>query len=77
MHQPAETIFTLEIFARILYLRIALKDIFVMLKIRDYIKIYLISRRQHDLATSRGSRFHETSHSFAKIKSLQKFQNLQ
>ena len=40
---------------------------------------YFISEQQSDIANSRGFDFHETSHmrSFAKIKLLRKFPNLQ
>ena len=69
-----------EIFARILFSRIALKDILVMekkLRLRQDLPTMYINKRQSDFAISRGLYFHETSHSFAKIKSSRTFPNLQ
>ena len=70
-----------EIFARIIFSQIALKDIFATLKIRGDVKN---SRQRHDLPSSvndtvfmpfRGVHFHETSHmrSFAKINPRENF----
>ena len=66
-------------FTRILFSRIMLKDIFAVLKFATRVWFTYISTRQSDIAISRGSYFHETSHmrSFAKIKLSPNFQNLQ
>ena len=68
-----------EIFARISFSRIASKDIFSMLKIRDFGMIYLHQKMTKRFSHSRGSYFRETSRkrSFAKIKPSRKFSNLQ
>ena len=59
---------------RILFSRIALKDIFVTLKIETRTWFTYISKRQSDLAISRGFYFHETlqMRSFAKNETLTK-----
>ena len=69
----------LEIFARVLFSRIALKDILTMLKLKTRTWFTYISKLEGDFATSGGLYFHETSHkrSFPKIKTSQKFSNLQ
>ena len=61
------TLFTVksDIFVSILFLRIALNDIFATLKICDYVMIYLISNRQSDYNILRW------------LKHLRKVQNLQ
>ena len=68
-----------EIFAIIIFSRIALKDIFVTLKIRTRAWFTYISKQKSYLGISQGFYFQETSHmrSFAKIKPSQKFPNLQ
>ena len=68
-----------EIFARILFSRITLKDLFAKVKIATKACFTIISRRQRDFAISRGFYFHETSQmrSFAKLKLSRKFPNLQ
>ena len=60
-----------EIFARILFSPIALKDIFAMLKFGLITYFTYIGKRQGDLASSLGFYFHVTSHmrSYVKIKS--------
>ena len=64
-----------EIFTRILFSRIALKDIFATLKIASKALFTYISNRQSDFDILRGIYFHENSHmlSFAKKKPSQKF----
>ena len=64
----------LEIFARTLFSRMALKYIFATLKVHDQGMIYL----QSDLAISREFYFHETSHDakFRGNKTLAKILNL-
>ena len=52
-----------EIFARILFSRIALKDILAMLKFATKARFTYINKRKSDFAISRGFYFHETSHS--------------
>ena len=49
-----------EIFARILFSRIALKDIFGKVNLRDWGMVYQISKRQSDFTISRGFYFSET-----------------
>ena len=68
-----------EIFERILFSRIALKDIELCKKFATKARFTYINKRQSDFAISRGFYFHETSHmrSFGKIKSSRKFPNLQ
>ena len=67
-----------EIFAKILFSRIALKDIFATFKIRDQVMIYLYQSTTECFAISRGFYFRETSHmqSFAKIKPRENFRYL-
>ena len=69
-----------EIFARNVLSRIALKDLFVTLKICDFSTWFsYISKCQIIFAISRGFYFHKTSHmrSFAEKKNSQKLLNLQ
>ena len=66
-----------EIFARILFSRIALKDIFVTLKIRDYGMIYIISNNDRVISAFREDFIFTKLRNFAKIKPSRKFQNLQ
>ena len=70
-----------EIFTRIFFSRIALKDIHVFSTLKFATRPWCtyISKRQSDLAILREFCFRETSHmgSFAKIKSSRKFLNLQ
>ena len=68
-----------EMFARILFSRIALGDIFATSKFVTRPWFIYISKRQSNFAIWRGFYFHETSHMriFAEIKFSRKFPNLQ
>ena len=64
-----------EIFAKISFSRIALKDIFATLIFATGARFTYISKRHSDLTISQGFDFHETSHNFAKIKHSRKCPN--
>ena len=51
-----------EIFARIVFSRIALKDILVMCKFATKAKFTYVNKRPSGFAISRGFYFHETLH---------------
>ena len=68
-----------EFFAKPLFSRTVLKDIFVMLQICDKGRFTYIIKQKSNSAILQGFYFHKTSHmqSFAKIKASRKLPNLQ